>query len=59
MSARSVGLRGQAASAFARGQGRVLIEGNEWAAKADLPLAAGDAVEVVGVDGALLHVRRA
>jgi hypothetical protein len=46
--------------AFASGQGRVFVEGKEWAAEAegDSP-AAGDRVEVTGIqDGASLRVRK-
>lgn len=59
--ARLVGHRGSTVSAFARGVGRVAIDGKEWAALLDdgETLEAGVSVEVTGVDGARLKVRRA
>lgn len=57
---RLVGRTGDAVGAFTSGQGRVFVEGKEWAAEAegDIP-APGDRVEVVGVqDGASLKVRK-
>lgn len=51
--ARLVGHQGRAASAFADGAGRVLIDGKEWAAELDGEgeLAAGAEVEVTGLSG--------
>lgn len=51
--ARLVGHEGRAASAFAHGAGRVLIDGKEWAAELDGEgeLAAGTEVEVTGLSG--------
>lgn len=51
--ARLVGHQGRAASAFAHGAGRVLIDGKEWAAELDGEgeLAAGAEVEVTGLSG--------
>ncbi len=59
--ARLVGHRGSAVSAFERRAGRVFIDGKEWAAELDdgEGLEAGASVEVVGVQGARLKVRRA
>jgi membrane protein implicated in regulation of membrane protease activity len=59
--ARLVGHRGAAVKAFAGRAGRVFIDGKEWAAELDdgETLEAGARVEVVGVDGARLKVRRA
>ena len=59
--ARLVGHEGAAVAAFARGEGRVFIDGKEWAAELDdgETLEAGASVKVVGVDGARLRVRRA
>ncbi|MBU1375077.1 MAG: NfeD family protein [Alphaproteobacteria bacterium] len=58
--ARLVGHRGAAVKAFAGRAGRVFIDGKEWAAELDDgdALEAGASVEVVGVDGSRLKVRR-
>ena len=58
--ARLVGHRGSAASVFAAGAGRVSIDGKEWAAQLEGGgvLDAGALVEVTGVDGSQLKVRR-
>ena len=58
--ARLVGHRGSAVAGFADGSGRVFIDGKEWAAELDEPgaLEAGASVQVVGVEGARLRVRR-
>ena len=58
--ARLVGHEGAAVTAFARGAGRVFIDGKEWAAELDdgEALEAGASVKVVGVEGARLRVRR-
>ncbi|MBJ7413525.1 MAG: NfeD family protein [Phenylobacterium sp.] len=58
--ARLVGHEGAAVTAFARGAGRVFIDGKEWAAALDdgEALEAGASVKVVGVEGARLRVRR-
>jgi membrane protein implicated in regulation of membrane protease activity len=58
---RLVGHKGSAVKAFAGRVGRVFIDGKEWAAELDdgEALEAGASVEVVGVDGARLKVRRA
>jgi membrane-bound serine protease (ClpP class) len=53
-----IGLRGRAASALAP-DGKVFVRGEYWNATADEPLASGDVVEVTGVEGLRLHVRRA
>ena len=59
--ARLMGHRGSAVSAFERRAGRVFIDGKEWAAELDdgEVLEAGESVEVVGVQGACLKVRKA
>ena len=59
--ARLVGHHGATVSAFARGAGRVAIDGKEWAARLDEgdDLEVGASVQVTGVDGAHLRVRRA
>lgn len=59
--ARLVGHEGAVVGAFARGAGRVSIDGKEWAALLDEgeALEAGASVRVTGVDGARLKVRRA
>ena len=58
--ARLVGHHGAAAQAFVGRNGRVFIDGKEWAAELDdgEALEAGARVEVVGVQGARLKVRR-
>ena len=59
--ARLVGHKGSAVKAFKGRAGRVFIDGKEWAAEADEgeTLEGGASVEVVGVDGSRLKVRRA
>lgn len=59
--ARLVGQRGAVVSAFAGRSGRVFIDGKEWAAEVDdgETLETGAAVQVTGVAGARLRVRRA
>jgi len=59
--ARLVGHHGRAVSAFEGRNGRVFIDGKEWAAELDEgeALAAGSRVEVTGVTGAHLRVRGA
>lgn len=59
--ARLVGHRGSVVQAFAGRAGRVFIDGKEWAAELDdgEALEAGTAVEVTGIAGARLRVRRA
>lgn len=58
--ARLVGHQGAAVQAFIGRNGRVFIDGKEWAAELDEGegLEAGASVEVVGVQGARLRVRR-
>jgi membrane protein implicated in regulation of membrane protease activity len=53
-----VGKIGKAVGAFAGGQGRVMVDGAEWAAEVqgELPHA-GDKVEILHVHGAKLSVR--
>ncbi len=56
---RLVGRTGRAVGPLVRGEGRVFVEGKEWAAQSDADLADGDVVEVVAImDGAALKVRR-
>ncbi len=57
--ARLVGHRGRAVRTFAGRDGRVFIDGKEWAAELDEgdALAAGSPVEVTGVSGSRLRVR--
>jgi len=59
--ARLVGHHGSAVKAFRGRAGRVFIDGKEWAAELDdgEALEAGASVEVTGVHGARLKVRRA
>lgn len=57
---RLIGRRGAAAGAFERGEGRVFVDGKEWAAELDGEgaLTKGDPIEVQGVlDGGRLKVR--
>ena len=41
------------------GEGRVRAFGEVWQARGEQPLAKGDRVEIVGVDGVWVHVERA
>jgi membrane-bound serine protease (ClpP class) len=51
---------GRSLTAFAPGQvGRVAAHGEIWQAVADEPIAEGEAIQVVAVDGLTLRVRRA
>lgn len=58
---RLVGHHGSAVKAFAGRAGRVAIDGKEWAAELDdgEALEAGASIEVTGVEGSRLKVRRA
>lgn len=58
---RLVGHRGAAVHAFRGRSGRVAVDGKEWAAELDEGegLEAGAGVEVIGVEGVRLRVRRA
>lgn len=58
--ARIIGHHGKVATAFVSGLGRVFVDGKEWSAQADGdgPLAVGDMIEVIAVEGgARLKVR--
>ena len=58
--ARLVGRHGSAVSAFEHGQGRVFIDGKEWAAIAEgVAPDMGQKVEVIAAEGAVLRVRSA
>jgi membrane-bound serine protease (ClpP class) len=52
-----IGARGTARTEIAP-QGTVEVHGEIWRAESDAPLAAGDPVEVLGMEGLLLRVRR-
>jgi membrane-bound serine protease (ClpP class) len=52
------GLQGKAQTALAP-EGMVFVRGEIWKARSDEPLEAGDRVEVLGVDGLELRVRKA
>jgi membrane-bound serine protease (ClpP class) len=52
------GLVGRVATPLAP-EGRVFVRGEYWAARGDEELPAGEAVEVTGVEGMRLRVRRA
>jgi inner membrane protein len=56
--ARLIGAVAYAAGDFAEGAGRVKLGDSEWRAECADPIAAGDAVTVLSVDGATLKVRR-
>lgn len=58
--ARIVGHHGSASGPFKGGAGRVAIDGKEWAAQLDGgdTLETGAPVEVIGVEGSQLKVRR-
>jgi membrane-bound serine protease (ClpP class) len=53
-----VGQRGEARGAIAP-RGKVFVRGELWNAESAVPIAAGEAVEIVAVEGLLLHVRPA
>lgn len=53
-----IGSRGVVAS-FANGAGSVKVQDTVWRAVSDDPLEAGQEVEVLGVDGSTLRVKRA
>ncbi len=53
-----LGQVGRAATALAP-EGRVFVRGEYWTARADEPIAAQERVEIVGVEGLRLRVRRA
>jgi membrane-bound serine protease (ClpP class) len=53
-----IGLVGRATGPLAP-DGSVFVRGEHWAARADQPVAAGERVEVVAVEGLRLRVRRA
>ena len=58
--ARLVGRQGSAVSVFEHGQGRVFIDGKEWAAIAEGAAPdMGQKVEVIAAEGAVLRVRAA
>ena len=58
--ARLVGRQGSAVSVFEHGQGRVFIDGKEWAAIAEGSAPdMGQKVEVIAAEGAVLRVRPA
>lgn len=58
--ARLIGRHGSAVSAFEHGQGRVFIDGKEWAAVAEGSAPdLGQKVEVIAAEGAVLRVRAA
>lgn len=51
------GRRAQAVDDFKNGKGRVYIEGEDWSARCEEPVAAGQMVEVVKAEGLFLTVR--
>jgi len=54
-----VGAKGQAATTFEHGVGRVKLSDSEWRGTSEDAIGAGDPVVVLSVDGATLTVRRA
>lgn len=54
-----VGAKGQAATNFEHGIGRVKLGDSEWRGASEDAIGAGDPVVVLSVDGATLNVRRA
>jgi membrane-bound serine protease (ClpP class) len=55
-----IGERGRAMTAFGAGEiGRIAAHGELWQAVSTQPIAAGDEVEVLAVEGLKLHVRAA
>lgn len=54
-----VGAKGQAATNFEHGIGRVKLGDSEWRGASDDAIGAGDAVVVLSVEGATLNVKRA
>lgn len=55
MPARMIGLTGQALTDIAR-EGRVMVQGEYWWARARTPIAQGESICVVGINGMLLEV---
>jgi membrane protein implicated in regulation of membrane protease activity len=53
-----IGARAIAAQSFANGEGRVRLGDTEWRAVSAEPLAAGDEVVIVSVEGTTLGVRK-
>jgi membrane-bound serine protease (ClpP class) len=53
-----IGLVGRTTTALSP-EGKVFVRGEYWNASADTEVAEGEAVEITGVDGLLLHVRPA
>lgn len=54
---RIVGRKGECVTDFAAGQGRVFVDGKEWAARAESNPTVGTPVEVIGLDGSQLRVK--
>lgn len=55
-----IGMHGEVRQAIGSGDaGKIWVHGELWTARAEEPIAARERVEVVGVDGLELHVRRA
>ena len=52
---RMVGLTGKALSDIAR-EGRVMVQGEYWWAHARAPIAAGESIRVIGINGMTLEV---
>ncbi len=52
-----VGREAESIAEFADGHGRVHVEGEDWTARSDEPVASDDRVEIVAVEGLTLKVR--
>lgn len=52
---RMVGLTGKALTDIAR-EGRVMVQGEYWWARARAPIAQGESIRVIGIEGMLLEV---
>lgn len=52
---RMLGLKGEAITEVAH-KGRVMVQGEYWWARSRAPIAAGEAVRVIGIDGLWLEV---
>jgi membrane-bound serine protease (ClpP class) len=54
-----VGARGEARSNFSRARGKVFVAGEWWNAISEEPIRSGEPIEVLGVKGMVLKVRKA
>jgi membrane protein implicated in regulation of membrane protease activity len=56
---RLLGKSGEVTEALIKGQGRVLVEGQDWKAEGEDDLISGSKIVVIGSDGIVLKVRKA